>query len=249
MKINPDVLTVLSRAEVSDNRLVLPQHLDRKLYERTNKVLEAAGGRWSRKARAHLFDCDVQEVIDSVLLTEEIRTSQEFGYFPTPRPLVERLLVLAQLEPWMLVLEPSAGRGALAQEIAKIATVECFEIRPDCVAALEAGGYARAIFSSDFLSAMPTVRYDRVLMNPPFARRNDILHVEHALRFLKPDGLLVSVMSAGITFRQDHMTTRFREMVRSRGGWFEANPEKSFHVSGTDIRTVNVVVPGSNPTS
>lgn len=246
MKIDTDVLTVLSQAEVSDRRLVLPQQLERKLYERTNKVLEAAGGRWSRKARAHLFDCDVREVMDNVLLTEELRTPQEFGYFPTPPQLVARLLELAQLESWMLVLEPSAGRGAIAQEIAKTATVECFEILPEHITALEAGGYARAIFRNDFLSATPTARYDRVIMNPPFARRSDILHVEHALRFLKPDGLLVSVMSAGILFRQDRMTSRFRETVQRRGGWFERNPEKSFHMSGTDIRTVNVVVPGND---
>jgi 16S rRNA G1207 methylase RsmC len=36
-------------------------------------------------------------------------------------------------------------------------------------------------------------------MNPPFARQADIHHVNHALKFLKPDGLLVSVMSAGVT--------------------------------------------------
>jgi len=248
MKIDADVLTVLSQAEVSDHRLVLPQQLERKLYERTNKVLEAAGGRWSRKARAHLFDCNVQEVLDSVLLTEEIRTPQEFGYFPTPPQLVQRLLQLARLEPWMLVLEPSAGRGAIAREIAKIATVECFELQADHAAVLEEDGYARAIFRMDFLNAKPTIRYDRVVMNPPFARRNDILHIEHALHFLKPDGLLISVMSAGILYREDGMTTRFRELVRRRGGWFETNPEKSFHVSGTDIRTVNVVVPGNDPT-
>lgn len=244
MKIDTEVLTVLSQAEITDRRLILPRLLERGLYERTNKVLEAAGGRWSRKAQAHLFASDVREVIEQVILTGQIAAPQDFGYFPTPPDMVRRLLALARLEPWMLVLEPSAGRGAIAEEIAKIATVECFEILPANVAALEAGGYARVIYPMDFLSAAPTVRYDRVVMNPPFERRNDIRHVEHALRFLKPDGLLVSVLSAGVIFRTDQLTARFREMVRSRNGSIELNPDKSFQVSGTDIRTVTVVVPG-----
>ena len=244
MKIDTDVLTVLSRAEIQERRLILPQQLERRLYERTNKVLEAAGGRWNRKAKAHLFEGDANEVIEGVLLTEEIATPQEFGFFPTPPERVGRLLTLAQLEPWMLVLEPSAGRGAIAEEIAKIATVECFEILPANVAALEAGGYARIVFPIDFLTASPAVRYDRIIMNPPFGKRSDIRHVEHALRFLKPHGLLVSIMSAGITFRHDRMTSQFRDLLQERGGTIEPNPDKSFHISGTDIRTVTVVIPG-----
>ena len=57
MRIDDDVLAVLSRSTVVGSSLVIPDQLDRKLYVKTNKVLEAAGGKWNRKARAHVFDC------------------------------------------------------------------------------------------------------------------------------------------------------------------------------------------------
>ncbi len=54
MRVEDDVLAVLSRAETNGNALVLIGQLDRLMYERTNKVLEAAGGKWNRKAKAHM---------------------------------------------------------------------------------------------------------------------------------------------------------------------------------------------------
>jgi predicted RNA methylase len=183
------------------------------------------------------------EAIEQLLLTGEITTPRDFDYFPTPAPLVARLIELAEIEPRMLVLEPSAGRGAIAREIAWIATVECFEILAENVAALRAEGYARTIFAQDFLDAAPAARYDRVVMNPPFARQADIRHVHHALRFLKPDGRLVSILSAGITFRKNTLSREFRHLVEQRGGRIETNLPESFRLSGSLIETVTVVVP------
>jgi hypothetical protein len=70
----------------------------------------------------------------------EITVSKDFGELPIPAPLVSRLIELAEIEPWMLVLGPSAGHGASALEVAIIATVECFEILSELVAELRAGG-------------------------------------------------------------------------------------------------------------
>ena len=243
MRVDREVLTELSQAEVISTQLRLRRQLDRSLYLRTSKVLEAAGARWSRKAQAHLFDTDAVEAVEQILLTGEVTSPKDFGYFPTPGSLVARLLELAQIEPWMLVLEPSAGQGAIARAIARIATVECFELLPDHVAKLRAGGYARSVFAQDFLTAMPTARYDRVVMNPPFLHQADIRHVTHALRFLKPDGLLVSVMSAGTTFRENTAARDFRKLLKHQGGSIEPNPSESFRISGTLVETVTVVIP------
>jgi hypothetical protein len=64
------------------------------------------------------------------------------------------------------------------------------------------------------------------------------------LRFLKPDGRLVAIMSAGVSFRQDKRTTAFRKLVEERGGMIEPLPEDSFKESGTSVNTVLVVVDG-----
>ena len=71
----------------------------------------------------------------------------------------------------------------------------------------------------------------------------DIHHVTHALKFLKPGGKLVSVMSASVIFRENKLTKEFRDLVESRGGFFEKLPDGSFKESGTMVRTVIVVIP------
>ena len=64
------------------------EQLDRNMYQRTNKVLEAAGGKWNRKAQAHLFDDDAFTRIDQIILTGQVEVPKdEFNFFPTRRPL------------------------------------------------------------------------------------------------------------------------------------------------------------------
>jgi len=55
--------------------------------------------------------------------------------------------------------------------------------------------------------------------------------MQHTLRVLKLDCLLVSILSAVVTSREDRMTSGFREL-RQRGGSIELNPDKPFHISG-----------------
>lgn len=246
MRVSDDVLRVLSAAEVDGNRLVLTGQLDRKLYEATNKVLAAAGGVWTRKVKAHVFPEDAADLVDRVILTGEIDIPKdEFGFFPSPPEVVAVLMERAQLDAHHRVLEPSAGHGAIAFAAAKVVGdhgVECVEILPANVAVLRA---ARLVtIEGDFLSLTPSRRFDRVIMNPPFAKQADIKHVTRALEWLKPDGLLVSVMSAGVAFRADRLTPQFRALVDDRGGTIEPLPDGSFKASGTGVRTVVVVIPG-----
>lgn len=244
MRVDNEVLAVLSRSQTEGNALTLVGQLDRRLYERTNKVLEAAGGKWNRKAKAHVFDSDAADAIEQIILTGEITIPQDFGYFPTPAPIVERLLEIADIEPGMLVLEPSAGQGNIAKAVAELADVDCIEFLPKNAEAIQAAGFARDLHVGDFLAIEPAPIYDRVVMNPPFERQADIKHVTHALRFLAPGGLLVSVMAAGVLFRDNRLTTEFRAMVDERGGEIEECPEGAFKESGTMVRTVLVTIPG-----
>lgn len=245
MKVTTDVLAVLDRAETDGNALRLTGgQLDRKLYADTNKVLEAAGGKWNRGKKAHLFDGDAADAIEQIILTGEITTRQELGYFPTPAPIVAQLIDLARIEPGMTVLEPSAGRGAIAGPIAALgAHVDCIELQRDNVLAISDANIGRDLAVGDFLTWDPHPVYDRVVMNPPFARQADIAHVLHALGFLRPNGRLVSVMSNGVTFRENKATTAFRALVAERGGELIDLPEGSFKESGTGVNTVIAVFP------
>lgn len=248
MRIEQDILEILERSVVEGGTLRLPPaQLDRKTYAAVNKVIEAAGGRWDRKARAHVFEGDAVDTIDPILLTGEYTlTKQDFGQFDTPMDLAFQVAGLARIEAGMSILEPSAGIGNLVDAAEKAGgRVEGFEIdakrlhscKDRCILA---GG----IRLSDFLASQPEPIFDRVVMNPPFAKQADIRHVTHAAKFLRPGGRLVSIMSASVTFRTDARSEDFRNFINSRGVAHEVLPPKSFKDSGTNVNAVIVSFDG-----
>ncbi|HCS4220183.1 TPA: methyltransferase [Klebsiella aerogenes] len=250
MRVDNEVLNVLSAAECNGTQLFLTGQLDRKLYTRTNKVLEAAGGKWNRKAKAHVFDTDASNRIEQIILTGDVVVPKDdFEFFPTPPAIARRVVDLAEITNEMKILEPSAGRGSLVLEVkerAPDAMVSMFELMPDNNKFLrDLNIHACGIGEpTDFLDVKPFDVFDRVVMNPPFSRQADIKHVTHALKFLKPGGLLVSVMSSSVTFRSNKLTTDFRQLILDRGGHIEELPEGAFKSSGTMVNTVIVVMPG-----
>jgi predicted RNA methylase len=253
VKIPPDTLNALKeRAETEGPRLILTgPRFTPTLYQQVNEVLEAVGGRWTSSEGAHLFPIDADEALAPVLATGHVVTlrekRQQAQYFPTPAPIVQRLIELADIKPGMEVLEPSAGSGAIAAAVARLGTVvDCFEQDPGYAAVLADTGAPRTVRVVDFLTMPPNPIYDRVVMNPPFTRGADIRHAQHALRFLAPDGLLVSVMSWTVT-EHSRNTAAFRALVEARGGVVEAVAEKAFAESGTDVPTVIVAIPAARP--
>lgn len=249
MKIANEVLAVLDAAEKSGNALTLVGQLERNLYTAVNKVLEAAGGKWNRKTKAHLFEGDAADAMEQIILTGEIGIPQELGWFPSPPPVVKRLIELAEIKEGMRAFEPSAGEGAIVQAMqAAGALVWACEIEAKRAAKVGQMLYPEgACTVGDFLSMHPPkpadAILDRVVMNPPFAKKADIKHVTHALRFLKPGGRLVSVMSAGIQFRTDKDFVAFFDLMGQQKSFrCEGLPDGSFKSSGTGVNTVIVVV-------
>lgn len=250
MNIDHKVLDVIGRATVEGTHLYLSGQLDRDTYVKTDKVLKAAGGKWNRKAGAHVFERCAEDRIQQMLVTRSVIVPQDFGYFPTPKPVVELLLDLADLEDGQKVLEPSAGRGNIALPVAEITgSVSCVELLEDNCEALEmalADASVKAtVVRGDFLKMTPPEFpvYDRVVMNPPFEKQADIRHVFHAFKYLKDGGKLVAVMSASVMFRDNNLTREFRDFVNRRGGVIQELPAGSFKVSGTNVNTVVVTIP------
>ncbi|MCJ0875172.1 methyltransferase [Streptomyces sp. AP-93] len=124
--------------------------------------------------------------------------------------------------------------------------MDCIERDPSYATVLSDKHVARRVLVADFLTVPVEPRFDRVLMNPPFTRGTDMAHVAHALRFLKPNGLLVSVMSWTVTEQTDS-TAAFRKLVEQPGGHVEALPARAFAQSGTTVDTVLVAIPATRP--
>lgn len=256
MKVPANILAALRAATTDGPRLLLAgPRMTPKQYQRVNDVIEGAGGWWDKAAGAHVFPGDAAEAIAPVLASGHVTTIREARqtsqYFPTPPAVVSRLLDLAAVEPGMVVLEPSAGRGAIAYPLAAAgAHVDCYELdednyrhlldhRPDDAPHI-------GVTQADFLAVPPNPIYDRVVMNPPFTKGADVQHVRHALRFLKPSGLLVAVMSWGVTCGGGE-AARFRGLVEQRGGSVESVPSGAFAAAGTDVDTILVTIPATRP--
>jgi hypothetical protein len=169
------------------------------------------------------------------------------GFFPTPPAIVERMLAAAALERHHRILEPSVGKGDIADAIRRElpgAQLTVVELNLALADVLSAKGF-EPIFE-DFLQFRRGEKFDRILMNPPFERGVDIDHVLHAYRQLARDGRLIAIMSEGTFSRSDQRAEYFRTWLNQVGGTSEALPDDAFAgrdaFRQTSVRTRMVVI-------
>ncbi|WP_462328103.1 methyltransferase, partial [Desulfobaculum sp.] len=144
------------------------------------------------------------------------------GFFPTPAPVVRQMLETADIKGGMRVLEPSAGKGNIADAVKEQhpdAHLDVVETVDALRSILEGKGHT--LVGRDFLKHSGTL-YDRIIMNPPFENGQEREHVRHAYSLLKPGGRLVSVMSSGPFFREQKADAAFRDWLEEQGGIHEA---------------------------
>lgn len=88
MRIDSAIIEVLAKAEVSGNTMRLTEQLDRKTYQQVSKVLSAIGGKWNSPKKCHIFADDVEDILQSIILTGEYTSEKtEYQFFPTPDEL------------------------------------------------------------------------------------------------------------------------------------------------------------------
>lgn len=239
MKINTKTLDILGKCKVEENILYLPdEKLDRNEYTAVNKVLENLGGKWNKKVKGHVFDHCPADDIDSAILTGEITDKKkEYQFFPTPAELAEHLCDLAEIDGTTSVLEPSCGKGNIADAVwrrnpAKLLGIE---LNTDMGRYLAEKPYETRV-GVDFMQYTGET-WDRIVMNPPFTRQQDIDHVLKAHENLAPGGILVAIVSESPFFRTNKKSEDFREFLSEHGAAIEELPEGAFKESGTMVKT------------
>ncbi len=170
--------------------------------------------------------------------------------FFTPEALATDLIHAVGIVEGDTVLEPSAGEGALADAARRFgAIVQCVEIDPKLVAVLKGKGYPT--IQADFLTLEPNsyqdafnlpIWYDKIVMNPPFTKEQDIKHVAHAFAFLKPGGTLGAIMSAGVVTNGSKLAQAFRKRIADNHGEITHLDAEAFDEAGTKVRTVMVTM-------
>lgn len=201
VNIPDDIRDILNRSLVTSNSLKLPEQLERATYLRVAKVIENLGGQWNRTAEAHVFAFDPRERFGLAIKNGvAVDYQKKLQQFYTPRSVAERLVcTVADVRKGERVLEPSAGRGIIAQAavFCREARVQCIELDPINVEYLLSLG--QRCLQADFLQVQVEELcphgpdFDFVLMNPPFSKFQDCAHIRHAWNFLKPGGLLVAI--------------------------------------------------------
>ncbi len=162
------------------------------------------------------------------------RAVSSFNLFQTPETLAARLSgMIADTNP-QTILEPSAGLGRLLfsmldamPEAQYTAVEEAPELCGELYRTTE--GKSVTLIQRDFLTCDFDDGFDAILMNPPFKMGRDVKHIEHALKFLNPGGLLISLVYNGVK-----QNKRFKDAP----GWtWEDLPKGTFKAEGTSAET------------
>lgn len=216
----------------------ITSQLDRAAYVAVNKALEAMGGKWNRSAGGHVFSADPRPQVEGLLDSGSLTVERD-GFFQTPAELAERMVQLANIQPKDFVLEPSAGLGAIVNQIwrAHPHVLHVCEKNPARANFLVSEGYVLA--SLGFLEYKPKIQYDKIIMNPPFEECQDIDHVLHAYDLLNWRGRIVAIMSPHAFFANDKKSISFREWFT---GTSEELPAGTFKASGTNVSARLVII-------
>lgn len=162
-----------------------------------------------------------------------------YQLFQTPPDLAARMAELLDLKPGLRILEPSAGLGRLLDALRPHSPGEV-------VAVEQAADCARELFQQerqgvtikqrDFLTTTPQELglFDAVIMNPPFHLKADILHIKHAMQFLKPGGKLAAICMDG------HLRA---DQLKPLSSTWEQLPASTFKESGTAVNTIILTIP------
>ena len=125
--------------------------------------------------------------------------SEEF--YPTPDSLLDKITAQIQWKDINTVLEPSAGKGNIAEYIKKKMSycnrykeidIDCIELDSDLQQTLK--GKELRVVHDDFLTFKTFKHYDLIVMNPPFSQ--GAKHLLHALSLQRDNYGIICILNA-----------------------------------------------------
>lgn len=157
-------------------------------------LLMLGGVKFTDKAGAwYEFDYDVMPVIKEIVCSGCIPDHKSHQFYPTPESIAWDAVEMAEIGLAHNCLEPSAGTGNIADMIP--APVHCVEVSGLHCSVLREKEYE--VTQADFLQwseSLPHLKFDRIVMNPPYSQGRWQAHIEHAATMLRPDGILVAIL-------------------------------------------------------
>lgn len=156
-------------------------------------------------------------------------------FYPTPEPLIVKLMEDIDWNYAISILEPSAGKGDIARYCAKKKysrthhfppydkhswhdaitqiDLDCIEIEPDFRQTLEEEEFR--VIHDDFLTFQTQKRYDLIVMNPPFDQ--GAKHLLKAMEICERGGTVLCILNAE-TIRNPYSEER-KELMKKLNGY------------------------------
>ncbi len=221
-------------------------------YDNMKYRIEGLGGHWRERFGGFVFDVDPIPALKNEETWKPIKHDQYAKwrimrqFYPTPDDLAEYVVKLAEIEPHHLVLEPSAGTGALLRPLKRKDNIVAIEIDTNLAAGLKEANY-NLVINTSFEQAIESKdvvqSFDRIIMNPPFGPKQlDIKHILMAYELLLPGGILVAIMSENDLYYNTQLTKDFNKFLKDVNAHIEEVPMRSFLASGTRVDTVIVKI-------
>lgn len=225
---------LLKHFTADDNKILLPNfQLDRELYLECKEIIESYGYRYIAGSKKRfekpnvVAKYDLERMINGV----ELKSAQElFDYYPTPEYIVNIAQELLQHDNKSIILEPSCGTGNLIKGLESF--VDAIEINSDCVKILKEKNIN--VIHDDFLTFNPSMKYDYIIMNPPFSKKQDVLHIIKAFSLLNEGGVLVAIASSNVLSKSKEL----QDICDKHLEYSDMFTNKEFKSSGTNINTM-----------
>lgn len=242
---------VLKQCKVEGLVVKLPDTpLDRKVYVDVANKLDGIGGKWNRKVQGFIFPQNPSELLEQIAGGEKRNLKKEFQFYATPDDLADTLVKYADINNHHLVLEPSAGQGAIISAIYRAnnhCAVDYYEIMElnKNILSEKIQKNRTSNMGANFLKESDNgVLYDVIVANPPYSAplNSDIDHIRQMYKCLKKRGRLVSLASTHWMVSQNKKETEFKNWLREINAEVHDVEAGVFKKSGTNIATVIIVI-------
>lgn len=238
---------VIKNCEINGNQVKLPpQQLDRKLYQEVAKLLNMAGGVWkSGKIQAFLFQEDPTEALEILVSGGKVNPKKSFQFFGTPSALADRLVTYADINSYDTVLEPQAGQGAIVKAIQRRCPgiqVKGCELMSLNRKFLTANIADFELIGDDFLLLDKSIKFTRIVANPPFTKNADIDHTLKAYEHLEEGGRLATITSRHWQISSNRKESEFRDFLEKVGAEIIEVDAGEFKESGTAISSLILII-------
>lgn len=166
----------------------------------TISVLEEVGAEITRSGSYVYvrFDYEPRSVLDQLIFGGVVPEQASYQFYPTRGEIAEVAAGKLDITKGRSYCEPSAGTAELAKHLPQ-ATTTCIELADVRAKVLAAKGYKT--IKADFLAWAAEnshVRFDGILMNPPFSKGRALAHLVAASTLLDPAGRLVAILPASM---------------------------------------------------